>query len=104
MIQEINIQGFQSHKDTRMEFHPGVNVIVGESGMFIVKTLGVRPRKVTSFDDAQQEIDRKLRDEQFNSLGAKYYRKLREKAVIVQAEAFEQTVLVRAMQLHYSGR
>lgn len=31
MIQEINIQGYQSHKNTRIEFHPGVNVVVGES-------------------------------------------------------------------------
>ena len=31
MIQKLNIQNFQSHKDTKLEFHPGVNVIIGQS-------------------------------------------------------------------------
>ena len=29
MIQELSIQNFQSHKNTRLLFDPGVNVIVG---------------------------------------------------------------------------
>lgn len=31
MISELHIQNFQSHKDTTLEFDPGVNVIVGTS-------------------------------------------------------------------------
>jgi DNA repair exonuclease SbcCD ATPase subunit len=31
MIQKLNIRNFQSHKDSALEFHPGVNVIVGRS-------------------------------------------------------------------------
>jgi len=31
MIKEINIKNFQSHKDTKMSLHPGLNVIVGTS-------------------------------------------------------------------------
>lgn len=31
MIQQIDIQNFQSHKDSTLEFSPGVNVIVGTS-------------------------------------------------------------------------
>lgn len=31
MIQTLHIANFQSHKDTTLDFHPGVNVIVGES-------------------------------------------------------------------------
>jgi exonuclease SbcC len=31
MIQKLKIQNFQSHKDTTLEFHSGVNVIVGAS-------------------------------------------------------------------------
>ena len=31
MIKEVSIQNFQSHKDTHLEFHPGVNIIVGTS-------------------------------------------------------------------------
>ena len=31
MIQKLKIQNFQSHKDTTLDFHPGVNVIVGAS-------------------------------------------------------------------------
>jgi exonuclease SbcC len=31
MIQSLKIVNFQSHKDTQLDFHPGVNVIVGAS-------------------------------------------------------------------------
>lgn len=31
MIKRLKIQNFQSHKDTSIEFHPGVNVITGTS-------------------------------------------------------------------------
>ena len=31
MIQYLHIQNFQSHKDTDLKFHPGVNIIVGPS-------------------------------------------------------------------------
>ena len=31
MIQELQIRNFQSHKDTTLKFHPGVNVILGTS-------------------------------------------------------------------------
>jgi len=31
MIQKLRIQNFQSHKDSELEFHPGVNVIIGQS-------------------------------------------------------------------------
>ncbi len=31
MLQTLHITNFQSHKDTTLEFHPGVNIIVGAS-------------------------------------------------------------------------
>jgi len=31
MIKELRLQNFQSHKDTVLEFHPGVNVVAGSS-------------------------------------------------------------------------
>ena len=31
MIKSLKIQNFQSHKDTELEFEPGVNVIIGQS-------------------------------------------------------------------------
>lgn len=31
MIKELHIQNFQSHKDTTLKFHPGVNIVVGTS-------------------------------------------------------------------------
>lgn len=31
MIDSINIRNFQSHRESRLEFHPGVNIIVGGS-------------------------------------------------------------------------
>lgn len=31
MLQQVRLQNFQSHKDTQLEFHKGVNVIIGQS-------------------------------------------------------------------------
>jgi len=31
MIQSLSIKNFQSHKDSHLDFHPGVNIIVGSS-------------------------------------------------------------------------
>lgn len=31
MLKNLRIRNFQSHRDTQLDFHPGVNVIVGES-------------------------------------------------------------------------
>jgi len=31
MIKKLSIQNYQSHRDTELEFHPGVNAIIGES-------------------------------------------------------------------------
>lgn len=31
MFKKLKIQNFQSHKDTELEFHPGVNIIIGQS-------------------------------------------------------------------------
>lgn len=33
MINKLKIENFQSHRETELEFHPGVNVIVGSSDM-----------------------------------------------------------------------
>ncbi len=75
--------------------------IEGETGVFIVKTIGIQRGKVTSFEDAQEAIDMKLRDAQYTQLRMDYYQELYRKASIVQAEAFEKLLLVKAVQMYH---
>jgi len=75
--------------------------ITGETGVFIVKTRGVRRGKVTPFEQAQEAIGRKLRDAQYDKLRLEYYEELYRKANIVQADAFEKLLLAKAMQMYH---
>lgn len=79
------------------------DVIVADSGAFIVKTLDRQAGDATSFADAQREIDTALRNREYRRLTSEYYRDLQRKAVITQAEAFEQVVLDRALALYFEG-
>lgn len=76
-------------------------IIDGETGAFIVKTLGVQQGKVVSFEEAQDRIDRKLRDSQYETLAKQYFNELYAKARIVSADEFEKVVLDRAIELYY---
>ena len=76
-------------------------VIEGRRGMFIVKTLDLRPGKVTSFTEAQEGIRRRLHEEQYRKLADENYRRLYKKAVILQARDFERLTLARAVTTYY---
>ena len=48
MIKQVKIQNFQSHEDTVLEFHPGVNIIVGTSDAG--KTAVIRAIRLVAFN------------------------------------------------------
>jgi parvulin-like peptidyl-prolyl isomerase len=69
------------------------DVIETDSGYYIVRAAKVIPGQTTSFEDAQAEIERKLRGRQYQRSVAEYFRKLHGEAVIVQSEeALERTL------------
>lgn len=69
MLKSISLKNFQSHKDTHLEFHPGINVIVGDN----------RAGKTS--------ILRALYVAAFNPLGyLKYYRRYQKHWPVIELE------------------
>jgi len=79
------------------------DIIEGETGLFIVKTLEIHPGAVTPFGEAQEDIERKLRTQQYDRLTAEHFRRLSAKATIVEAPDARQLVLQQAVQLYWQG-
>ncbi len=79
------------------------DIIETDSGYYIVKAVRIKPGKLVSFKDAQSVIADTLRQQEFNELVAKYYRRLYEGATILQAAQFEKTVLDQ-MVAEYCGK
>ncbi len=79
------------------------DIIETDSGYYIVKAVRVKPGKLVSFKDAQSVIADTLRQQEFNELVAKYYRRLYEGATILQSAQFEKTVL-DLMVAEYYGK
>ena len=75
-------------------------IIEGKTGAFIVKTLDIRPGKVTPFEQAQEKIKHELWRAGYERLTTDYFRQLREKATITKADAFEELILARVMAIH----
>jgi|GEM_PF-5329516 len=59
-------------------------VIEGEQGYYIVKARQVEPGKQVSFEEAQEQIEEKLRERQFEALRKDYFERLLQGATIVQ--------------------
>lgn len=78
-------------------------VIEGQSGAFIVKTVEVKEATTTPFEKAQEEINRKIRQQKFDRLQQDYFRTLREKAHVIPSESFERDVLDLAVQQYFRG-
>ena len=79
-------------------------IIHGDTGLFIVKTLDVRPGRVIPFEEAQEDIDQKVRDAQYDKLTAEHFRRLRAKATIVEADRFQELILRRALELYLAPK
>lgn len=76
-------------------------VIEGETGCFLVKTLELEPGRVVPFEQAQTEIDQTLRDQQYERLMTEYLDQLYAEATLTEADQFQQRLLDRAAALYY---
>ena len=69
-----------------------------DSGYYIVKAKQVQPGREISYEDAQEDIERILREQQFNKVTSEYYTKLLKTATIIQAKDFMRMALDRAVE------
>jgi len=79
------------------------DIIETDEGYFIVKTADVQKGSSVSFEDAQVQIEKTLRDQQSAKLYNEYYEKLLWSATIVQSENFVPLAVERAVA-RYRGR
>ena len=78
------------------------DVIVGETGAFVVKTLDRQDEQVLAFEQAQDQIHQAISEQRRKTLGQQYDQELRERAVIIQAEEFERFAMDRAIGLYFA--
>jgi hypothetical protein len=76
-------------------------VIETDSGCYVVKTCQVLAGASVSFEDAQADIEKTLRDQQGFKRYNGYYEGLMQKATIVQAENFLPQALNRAVDRYW---
>ncbi len=73
------------------------DIIETDKGYYIVKVKAVQAGEVVSFEDAQEEIEEKLREQQYRKLSNEYFGQILQKATIIRPQKFieltlEQTV------------
>ena len=78
------------------------DVIETEAGFFIVKALQVVPETVTTFEQAQDEIDYRLRAEQYSRLANAYFEELYSNATIIHRQELKALAVDRAIAWHLS--
>jgi len=76
-------------------------VIETETGFWIVKANRVQPGRQVSFEDAQEEITEKLRDEQLRRLENDYLKRLIAGATIIQSDGFLKVAVDRAVDRYW---
>ena len=79
------------------------DVIETEEGFALVKTVVAQEAVSTSFEDAQADIEKILRDQQAAKLYNDYYAELIKNATIVQSDNFLLAAVQRALE-HYQGK
>ena len=67
-------------------------------GYYIVKAKRVQEGKSITFADAQEDIDRRLRDKQFEKLTDEYFQEILKDATIVQSPMFMEMAVDRAVK------
>ncbi len=77
--------------------------VVAADGVYLVKAKKVAPAETIPFEEAQKTIDKTLRDEQYDQLTDQYFRKLYERANIVESEAFVRLAVERAVRKYHKG-
>lgn len=90
-------------EDAAFAMQPGQfsPILEGETGFFIVRTAAAREGTQVPFEQAQVEIEEKLREQQYDELSARYIGDLYNRATIVQGEAFRQVLLDQAVARFY---
>jgi parvulin-like peptidyl-prolyl isomerase len=78
-------------------------VIEGQSGAFIVKTVEIKAATNTAFEAAQDKIEQKIREKKYEQMQQDYFKILREKAHVVSSDNFVRDVLDLAVQQYYRG-
>ena len=76
------------------------NTITTPSGYYIVKALKVQPGESIGFQDAQDKIQKNLRDKQFAKLQQEYFQRLLKGAEIRQPQQFLDLAVDHAIQDH----
>jgi len=78
------------------------DVIETDEGFTIVRTAAVEEAQATRFEDAQADIEKKLRDQQAAKLYAAYFDQLLQGATIAQSESFLPTAVDRAVARYHA--
>ena len=72
--------------------------IATADGYYVVMTRKVRPGKQIGYEDAQEDIEKALREQQFNKVTDEYFKKLLATATIVQSKQFLKMATDRAVK------
>lgn len=78
------------------------DVLEGESGWYIVKAAQVVPGKTGTFEEAQVDIEKKIREQQERDLTEQYFSKLLENSTVVQYNKFLEMAVNRATERFYN--
>ncbi len=70
-------------------------------GYYIVKAKKVQPGREISYEDAQEDIEKDLREQQFNKVTEEYYKKLLKAATIIQAKDFLRMATDKAVEKYW---
>lgn len=76
-------------------------VIETDSGFYLVKAKHVQPGRVVPFEDAQEDIEKTLRDRLYMELTDKYFRDLMAKAHVLRTEPFIRQAVDQAVEQRF---
>lgn len=99
---------FKERKVEEAAFKLAVNHIAGpietDEAFYLVKCRRIEPARTMEFVDAQEQIDNKLREQQFEAATEEYFRSLLKDATIVQKAEFMQMALDYAARAYFSKK
>lgn len=71
-----------------------------DTGVYLVRAKRVKPGRVVGFEEAQEQIGAKIRDDRYIELTEEYFKKLMTGATIVQSRRFMVLALTKAWERH----
>ena len=77
------------------------DVIETPDGYYIVKARRIQPGRSVSFEEAQEQIEMKLRQEQLRTLEQDYFQRLRERSHVRQSDKFLDLAVDRAVKAYW---